>query len=115
MANRKANGKNDGVRYQNVIVDTAPAAGGYFSTPVDAKTNRIGVMHFSIRGTWTGTVTLQYKRPEDSTWTDYEEYTENTREIIEDTSDTQWRIGVAESDYGTGTITAGIDFTDGDN
>lgn len=115
MANSKANGKNDGVKYRNVIVDTAPAAGGYWSDPVDAKTNRIGVMHFCIRGTWAGTVTLQFKRPEDTTWVDYEEYTENTREIIEDTSDTEWRIGVANLGYTSGTITAGIDFTDGDN
>jgi hypothetical protein len=111
MANRRQNGIVDMVNYHNAIIDTAPGAGGYWSSPVSSRDNRLDRMHFSIRGTWAGTVTLQFKRPEDATWTDYDEYTENTREIIEDSSNTLWRIGVANGDYTSGTIIAGIDFS----
>ncbi len=106
MANRKANG----TKYKSAIIDTAPEAAGYYCDPVSARDNRLGNMYMSVRGSGSATVTLQFKAIDDTSWTVYDTYTANTRQLIDDYSDTQWRIGVASGDYASGTVKVGIDY-----
>jgi len=106
MANRKSNDKN----YKSVIINTAPGASGYYTDTVSSRDNRLGKMFMSIRGTFSATVTLQFKPVGDTSWTDYDTFTETTRQVIEDYTDCQWRVGVASGDYTSGTVKAGIDY-----
>lgn len=109
MANKKANGNT----YKGVSIDTAPVATGYWSDAVKATDHRVGKIYLSIRGTFSGTVTLQFRAAPDSDWTAYDTYTAVTRQIIEDYTETEWRAGVASGGYTSGTIKIGIDYNNG--
>ena len=98
------------VTYENASIDTAPAAGGYYTTAVSGL-EKHGVLYMSMRGTWAGTVTLQFRPNSDTAWSAYATYTANDRRIIEDPTDCEWRIGVAFGGYTSGTIRLGIGYS----
>lgn len=114
MANSKSN--ND--YYHYATVDADPTASGYFCDPVNPETihrkYNFNLMYvfFSVRGSGSMTVTLQFKCPGDSDWTDYDTYASNTRELIEcGIGGVQWRAGVtASANYTSGEKTFGIDW-----
>ena len=111
MANSKLSGGN----YRKAIIDTAPGADGYWTAGVSPRGKSTDRLFMSIAeegdsDTFTATVTLQFKAPGDSEWQVYATYTEATREIIEDSGATQWRIGVDNGDYTSGTVSVTIDW-----
>lgn len=110
-----ANTQTNAPTYQQATIDTAPGAAGYWCVPVSGRSKRLNKMYFSIRETgdssaFTATVTLQFKSPGDTEWQDYDTYTAEQRQIIEDSSSTQWRIGVKSGNYTSGELTVGIDW-----
>ena len=111
MANRRTRDTT----YRGASIDTAPGAAGYWTEAVKAHSHHVGKLYMSIRGTFVGTVTLQFRPKGDTSWTAYDTYTEVTRQIIEDYTETEWRVGVASGDYTSGTIRIGIDYHDGEN
>lgn len=108
MANTRVGyrGTPDGsLSYEEISVDTDPGADGYASKQTSAYVDK--QMWFYIKSI-TGTVTLQWKRGADVTWTDYEDYTEVTRKIIEDSANgMQWRVLVKDNNQNAVT---GIDW-----
>ena len=111
MANRRIKGNT----YRGALIDTAPGTAGYYSEAVNAREHFVGKMHLSICGIFSATVTLQFRRPELNTWTVYDTYTDVAREIIEDYSDTEWRVGVASGGYASGTARVAIDYFNGES
>ena len=73
-----ANSKNNGHGYRYATVDTkpAPGSGGYFTSEVAPRKEKIGRFYFSIRETSpdssasVGTVKLQFKCAGDTGWTE---------------------------------------------
>jgi hypothetical protein len=111
MANRRTSGNT----YKGAIIDTAPGAGGYYSESVKAADHKVGMIYMSITGIFAGTVSLQFRLVNDPSWTTYDTYTAKTREIIEDYSDTEWRVGVASGGYTSGAVRVRIDYHDGES
>ena len=111
MANRRLKGNT----FRGAIIDTAPGTAGYWSEAVNARDHRIGQMHLYICGIFSGTVTLQFFRPELNTWTVYDTYTDVGGEIIEDYSETEWRVGVSSGNYTSGTIRVSIGYHNGES
>lgn len=111
MANRRIKGNT----YRGAIIDTAPGAAGYWSEAINARAHQVGQMHLYICGTFSGTVTLQFYRPEIKVWTVYDTYTEATADIIEDYSETQWRVGVSSGNYTSGTVRTSIGYHNGES
>ena len=86
--------------YATVNVD--PGASGYYTNAISIraiKGNRQAEhVYFSIRGTGTMTVTLQFKCSGDAAWTDYDTYTTSKRLIVEGGEvGTTWRAGVVNA------------------
>ena len=106
MANRRARGNT----YEGVIIDTAPGAGGYYCTAVKAKDKKVHALIMDISGIWAGTVTLQYRAKDNVAWAVYDTYTASARNIVEDYTDCEWRIGVASGGYTSGTIRTRLEF-----
>jgi hypothetical protein len=110
MANTKDNGK----RYKDAIVDTAVGSEGFASDPVRSSSKgRIGYLAFSVRGSGSANVTLQFKCIGDSEWTDYNlsPYTPGDRELIEGSGNgVYWRGIIKDGDYNSGTVKFGIDW-----
>ena len=103
MANSRSSNKN----YVEIVVDTDPGATGYASEAARSLHGTEREMWFYVSSI-TGTVTLQWKHINDSTWVDYDDYTEVTRKVIHDTaSETEWRVVVKD---GGQNATAGIDW-----
>jgi hypothetical protein len=103
MANKKSNTKI----CKKVIIDTAPAAGGYYSDAIKPLHGRLTLF---MTGTWSATITLQFRPCGETNWTDYDTtFSANTRQIIEDDTNCEWRIGVANAGFTSGTVTAGIE------
>jgi len=111
MANRRLKGNT----YRGAIIDTAPGAAGYWSEAVNAREHQVGKMHLYICGTFSGTVTLQFYRTELNVWTVYDTYTEAGAEIIEDYSETQWRVGISSGNYTSGTVRVSIGYHNGES
>ena len=112
MANRKVSGNT----YKGAVIDTAPGASGYFSDAVNASQHHVGKLYYSVVGIFNATVTLQFKLKNDPTWTDYgDPITDTDRQIIEDYSDTEWRIGVKSTDYTSGSVRVRIDYHNGED
>lgn len=110
MANKKLNRST----YKGVIIDTAPGAGGYWTDPVRASDHKIGAMYLTIAGIFAGTVTLQFRTKAFQSWTPYDSYTDTTRQIIEDYSDTEWRAGMTSGSYTSGAARIAIDYHNGE-
>jgi len=98
--------------YRGVVIDTAPGANGYYSEAVNAVNKRVGQMVMSLAGIWAGTVKLQYREDGNPGWTTYEDFTDNTRQIIEDYTNCEWRVGMASGGYTSGTLRARIEYHD---
>ena len=111
MANRRLKGNT----YRGAIIDTAPGAAGYFTEAVNARAHQVGKMYLSVCGIFAGTVTLQFRTTALSSWTIYDTYTDVTRDIIEDYSDTQWRIGVSSGGFTSGAVRVAIDYYNGES
>lgn len=93
-------------RTEEASVDTDPGADGYGCnsvTHLDAYQSggRQKVFYISQIGTGA-VVTLQWKRDTATTWTDFEDYTEVTRETInEQAYGIQWRAIVKDNAQGS--------------
>jgi len=111
MANRKTSGNT----FKGVYIDTAPGAGGYYSDVVNAKSHKVGKMFLSIIGIFSANVLLQFRPAGDPTWTTYEIYTDTTRQVIEDYSDCDWRVGVASGGFTSGAVRARIEYHTGES
>jgi len=111
MANDTASGPN----YEQAIINAAPGASGYWTDPVNPRGKSASKLFLSISETgasasFSATVTLQFKPPNVDDWQDYDTYTEETRQIIEDSGGCAWRAGVANGDYTDGEVTVEIDW-----
>lgn len=112
MANRKLKGNT----FRGVYVDTAPGAAGYFSDPVSGSDHKVGKLYISFGNIGSNTVTLQFKPASENSWRTYKEFTssDDPRQIIEDYSNCQYRVGIANGDYSS-PITLSIDFHNGED
>jgi hypothetical protein len=111
MANRKTNGKD----YKGIIVDTAPGAGGYWTDPVSGKGEK-GAMYLMISGIFSATAVLQFQDVH-GTWTNWADealgvtsFTDTTKQVIEDHSDTLWRAGVPSGGFISGAVRITINY-----
>jgi hypothetical protein len=93
MANTKVQNEN----YEQVLVDTQPASGDGFTNSMNMKTKPGNKFWLVISGTGTMAVTLQYKEPNNGTWTDYEDLTANGIKVYNISADLEWRAGVKDS------------------
>jgi len=100
--------------YEYATVDTAPGASGYATNliKIRQKTGKIdGKVYFSIRGTFVATITVQFKCPGDSAWTDYNTYTNVTRKLLSGgASAVQWRALVKNGSFTSGEASFGFDW-----
>ena len=63
-----------------------------------------GYANFSLSGTWAGTVTVQRKLFEDTSWKDVKTYTANAEKSIYDCEfGVQYRAGIKTGEYTSGT------------
>ncbi len=108
-----ANARTTDDYYQYATVDSAPGAGGYFTNAVGIRQLKgVEAIHFSIRGSGQMNVTLQFRCPGDSGWTDYNAYnTSSIRKLITGgAAGVQWRAGVKLNDYTSGECIFGFDW-----
>lgn len=106
-----ANTKSTTEYTRKAIIDTNPSAGGFWLDPVSIRGEDVTRLFFSIKGNENAITTLQFKATEDSTWTDYESYPLNGRYIIEGGgAGIEWRVGVKENDYTSGTTEITFDW-----
>ena len=127
-----ANTKSSDEYYEYATVDTAPGAAGYFTNPVSGRHEKVEKLFFSIRepSASVATVTIQFKCTGDAGWQDYtqsqkqilgpnsadvsdveETFIVGNRIVIEDSGPgVQWRAGVKQGDYTSGTVTFGFDW-----
>ena len=109
-----ANSQSSGNYYEYATVDTAPGANGYFTNTVYPRTERkdsqFKEIFFSVGGTGSMTVTLQFKRTDvDSDWSDYDTYTSSTFQKLEESSvNVGWRAVVKNGEYSSGSLTFGF-------
>lgn len=114
-----ANSKISSIKSEQVVVDTAPATGGYWTTGVATRLrvsgNDIEKLFFSARGSGTAVPTLQFRIDSDSAWTDF--YNAGVAFVIGDVAviespgkGIEWRAGVAEGDYTTGEVQIGLNW-----
>ena len=106
---------------EQVTVDTAPGAGGYWSNPVFMRKGNdqdIKLMNFSVRekeedATSVIVPSLQFRGIGDLGWTDYnnndEAFVIGDCKVVEANAlFVQWRAGVKEGVYTSGSINAGF-------
>lgn len=114
--NSRSSGLTATGRYEEASVDTDPGTDGYGCNPVSIIYDigqDVEEMRFYIKQIATSaTITLQWKRSGDSTYTDYDDYTEVTRKVIRDNSaGMYWRAIVKDNNQGSsGTSIFGIDW-----
>ena len=106
-----ANSQSSGNRYEYATVDTDPAAAGYWTETVNLRRVSSQQIYFSVRGTGSMTVTLQFICPGDAAWSDYDTYTTVTRLKVQGAAaGVRWRAGVKDADYTSGELTFGFDW-----
>jgi hypothetical protein len=125
-----ANVRKSDTNYEYATVDTKPTSAGYFTNNVNLREKmKKGVtkLFFSIReasgdisanpsALSTITVSLQYRCPGDIGWTDYIDLAGSTFAIgnrisLEDTANgVEWRAGVVDDNYTSGSIIFGFDW-----
>lgn len=107
-----ANSKDTGPDREFATVDTDPGGTGYFTNPVSGRAKqKLGsdALFFSVKGTGSMTISLQFKDPGDTEWTTHTTYSANGKKRIVDGSSTQWRAGVVDSAaYSSGSKTFGF-------
>ena len=113
MGNSQDSAKN----HEYATVDTAPAAAGYWTNPINihSRSPHNNKVMFSVKapGGTAGamTITLQSRDRADASWTDYDTWTAVDRQIIDDSSlETMWRAGVKEGGHTSGTLTFGFNW-----
>ena len=108
MANSKAT--SDFIQY--ATVDTDPGATGYYTAELNLRGKKTTVVYFSVRGTGSMTVVLQFKVTGDSVWTDYATTTNNGRAALKwGGAGVKWRAGVKNaSGYTSGEKSFGFDW-----
>jgi len=106
-----ANSKTDTQFTAYANVDTTPGASGYWTTGVCMRDEQVQKMWFSIRGTSTSVVTLQFKCEGDADWSINEEISTSGRKLIEGGGAyVYWRAGIAnDTDY-VDEVTFGFDW-----
>ena len=110
-----ANVKTSGVSFEYATIDTDPSSGGFWTNPVSMRVKKITKFNFSVRGTGTMTPTVQFRCYGDAAWTDYNnnetDFIVGDRGIIEgDGAFVEWRAGVNEGDWTSGSCTVGFDW-----
>jgi hypothetical protein len=124
-----ANSRSSGTNQEYATVDTRPTSAGYFTNNVNLREKgKRGVtkMFFSIReasgdisanpsALSTITVGLQFRCPGDVGWTDYIDLAGSSiaignRVILEDSGLVEWRAGVVDDNYTSGSVTFGFDW-----
>ena len=124
-----ANSRSSGTNYEYATVDTNPTSAGYFTNQVNLREKmKRGVtkLFFSIReasGDISAnpsalsviTVGLQFRCPSDVTWTDYVDLAGSSlaignRVVLEDLGFVEWRAGVVDDNYTSGSVTFGFDW-----
>ena len=105
------NSQSSAGRYEYATVDTDPAAAGYWTNEINPRGKSQNQVYFSLRGSGSMTVTLQFICTGDASWTDYDTYTAVTRLKIEGAAaGVRWRAGVKDTDYTSGSLTFGFDW-----
>ena len=105
------NSQSSGSRYEYATVDSDAPAAGYWTNEVNPKRKSQNQVYFSVRGSGSMTVTLQFICPGDATWTDYATYTAVTRLKVEGAAaGVRWRAGVKDADWSSGSLTFGFDW-----
>jgi hypothetical protein len=110
-----ANSQASGTYKEYATVDTTPGADGYWTNSISLRVKKLTQVFFSIRGTGVATVTLQFRCEGDTDWTDYSNdgvaFVTGDRKIIESNAgNVQWRAGVKQANYTSGSITFGFDW-----
>jgi len=110
-----ANSLSSGDYKEYATVDSTPPANGYWTNTLGLRGRKLAYVYFSIRGTGTATVTLQFKCSGDADWTDYYndgiDFVTGDRKVIEgNAANVVWRAGVKLADYTSGSITFGFDW-----
>jgi hypothetical protein len=125
MANTRYSDSN----YEYAKVDTRPTSAGYWTNSVNLreKVKRgANKLFFSIREATadisadpsalsTITVSLQYKCSIDAGWTDYidlagSSFAIGNRVVLEDMGLVEWRAGVVDDNYTSGSVNFGFDW-----
>ena len=105
------NSQSSAGRYEYATVDTDPAAAGYWTNVVNPRGKSQNQIYFSVRGSGSMTITLQFICTGDATWTDYGSYTTVTRvKVVGGAAGVRWRAGVKDADYSSGELTFGFDW-----
>jgi hypothetical protein len=105
-----ANRKTSGITYKGAIIDTAPGAAGFWSEAVSASTYKVHALILSISGIFAGTVRLQFRAKDEPGWTTYETYTDTARELIEDYTNCEWRVGISSGGLTSGAARVRIEY-----
>lgn len=113
MANRKISGRT----YKGAVIDTAPGAAGYWSDGVRATDHKVGKLILSMTGIFAGTIVIQCRPDGEPGWKTYTTFTDEDecRQIIEDYTNCQWRVGIASGGLTSGTARLRIEYHDGEN
>jgi len=87
---------------QNTIVTATITAHRTWSDPLSARDK----FNFSLSGSWTGTVFVQWSFDQGTTWADIDSYTANTAKVgnIGKESQILVRFGVKDGGFGSGSI-----------
>ena len=110
-----ANANVSGLGIEYATVDTAPGADGFWTASIGMREKKLQQMFFSLRGTGTAVVTLQFKCDGDAAWTDYNNdgtaFVTGDRKVIEgSTANMLWRAGVKQGGLTSGSVTFGFDW-----
>lgn len=110
-----ANANVSGTGKEYATVDTAPAAGGFWTASIGMREKRIPQVFFTIRGTGDAVVTLQFKCDGDTDWTDFNNdgvalVTGDNKVIEGSSANMLWRAGVKQGAYTSGSITFGFNW-----
>lgn len=109
-----ANTRTSNVDYEKVVIDTAPAAEGFFTNSVTQRRsgNDIPKIVVIVRGTGTWTAKLQFMAKGDTDWTDSTEELAigDIKEIESNISHLQWRVGIKQGAFTSGSAVLSINW-----
>jgi hypothetical protein len=125
-----ANSRNSGNAFEYATVDTRPTSAGYFTNPVNLRSKvkkGASKLFFSIREATTDksadpsalsviTVSVQFQCEGDPGWTDYvpldgSSFAIGNRVELSDVgTGVDWRAGVVDDNYTSGSVIFGFDW-----